>query len=306
MSNNDIINVEVVTDGQLREGSCGAIIWWSLREGAKLEEFNRRITEVLDPLMPAGKKMPRPRAVSKRAAMHRSLVGVLTNGLYRVLNATQMRSIVVHIGKTDQMLIQPESIWQLRIENDQVVEDLRDRSHINDGLADEFKRTYETTLNLIDVSDLSSWMTDCVDSVLQGISLRKSTGGTYFVPKENMSILRAMKQLLPEFGSQLYMVPAMPSADATEAVLDALNHEVVQTANTIEEELSSFDEKTQTRAFTNRLGKIVDLTERVKKFEGLMGGSLDILRAKLETLQVACTMRQLSASSDSDDDEAAA
>jgi len=296
MNHIDAESLSVVTDGKMQEGTCGAICWWSLREGADHEKLCKRIEEVLDVVY--GKQMPRPRPVSKRAAMHRSLVGVLSSGTLRVLNASQMRSIVVHVGKQVEgsNLIQPESIWQLRIDKDQVVEDLRNSEYITAAIVQDFQNTYNSVLKAVDVSDLSSWMVECIDTVMGGVSLRKSTGGTYFVSKENMPLLRALKQLLPEFGSQLFMVPALPSADATEAVLDALNHEINQSAEAIGEEIAAMTPDTQQRVFTSRLAKIEELTARAKKFEGLMGGSLDVIRDKLSTLQMACTMKQLEAS----------
>ena len=167
----------------------------------------------------------------------------------------------------------------------------------DDDTKKKVRDEYLAELSSLSTGDVSSWLLREMD-VAHALSLR-DTGGVYFVGRDSLreftSVVEALHQVS---GCRVHLVPAMHSSTAVQAFVDALIEEVQAFVTTTSNELPELKK----RALENRKDKIARMTEKVGKFEELLGTSLDDLRTQLTRLDGVTVAAAIAAISDDEDD----
>jgi hypothetical protein len=138
------------------------------------------------------------------------------------------------------------------------------------------KRTYAA-------SDLSAWLVRLAARELSSVALRER-GGVYFAPRDKIGTLRAIKRALARAGAHdIHEIPALRSAEAIAAILDAISREVATECATIDGEIAAGD--LGVRAARTRIGEIDALAEKVRRYEAILGRPLGDALARLSALR---------------------
>ena len=129
---------------------------------------------------------------------------------------------------------------------------------------------------------------------LGGIPLRPR-GGFYWIPEENMDRWRAVAKVAEDShsGNTISVMRTTADEESVDAICDALIHEVETNLSQIEEKLDSGD--LGERALTTQKLEVTQLDAQVRKFEKILGRTLDSLRDHVEVVEAHATMAVLAA-----------
>jgi hypothetical protein len=130
--------------------------------------------------------------------------------------------------------------------------------------------------------DLSSWLVDITTRQLHGIPL-KLRGGVYFVPKQSVELYARIARVLGRYGSSVTQIPAMTSAEALEAITEALQAEVEAVSEGVRQDLQK---GLGERALKTRENHASELLERVKAYSDILGTANQALVRKVEELRI--------------------
>lgn len=143
---------------------------------------------------------------------------------------------------------------------------------------------YDTQRANIMSIDVSLWMRRLVGE-MDGVPLR-ATGGIYFVPRDYMEMLHKAKAAIESVSPHVvHEIPAMHSAAAVSAVLDALQRETVDWLTETGGELAT---GIGMRAARTRIDSCEALMKKVAGYEKLLGCPLTGITSTLQN-----TRRQL-------------
>lgn len=131
-------------------------------------------------------------------------------------------------------------------------------------------------------TDISTWLiTQAVEC--DALSMRDS-GGVYFVPRHALDNWRKRADCLQEETTcKVYLVPALDSDEAVEAVMQALIDECTEFTNTLQTDLEVGE--LGERALETRGDRAKELLAKLSRYEALLGMSLDGVRTQLEEQQ---------------------
>lgn len=130
--------------------------------------------------------------------------------------------------------------------------------------------------------DTSNWLVRLAGA-MSGVPLR-DRGGVYFIPREAVAQLRAVKAALTEAGAKhcLYEIPAMHSAEAVSAVLDAVTVEANDFMTEIENAVNSGD--IGRKSAVTRGGELAELKSKVEAYSKLLGVSFTSVLGRIESV----------------------
>ena len=163
-------------------------------------------------------------------------------------------------------------------------------------LADSIRAAFKLAETEVPSDVIGLWLAQKVMPALTAVPLRDS-GGVYFVPKDQQIALNLIAKVLEaSSGHALHRIPAMRSADAVAAILDAIQAEAEKESAQLEADALSDD--LGPRAFRGRI-KVADaLRAKVESYETLLGSNLDALKERIEKLRAALTIAEVRAASD--------
>jgi hypothetical protein len=117
-------------------------------------------------------------------------------------------------------------------------------------------------------ADISSWLIDQARQC-DGVTLRES-GGVYFVPRDRLDEWQQRVEALhAETACHVYMVPAMDSQQALDAVVAALIAEATAFSGSLQTDLDSGD--LGERALKSRADQAKAHLEKLARYEQLLG-----------------------------------
>lgn len=150
------------------------------------------------------------------------------------------------------------------------------------GLTDYVKVSYARTRQELSAVDISAWLVDLVSRRLKGVPLR-DRGGVYFVPKQNVALLKQIKRALCSVTAHtVHEIPAMSSKEAIEAVLEAIRREASTVVAEIENETQG--DEVSRRVAGNRIAMLHELSAKVNGYERLLGVSLNSVTDRINAL----------------------
>lgn len=149
-------------------------------------------------------------------------------------------------------------------------------------LVPELRKAWHDHLGLVSADDAGTWLVKVVTR-LGGVRLR-DTGGVYFIPHDVVATWDALVAAVHEAtGHRVNSVPALRTEDAVSSILDALQQEAEKAALEMEEELA--EGNLTPKMAGRRQTRAERLEEKVARYEGLLGQSVEGLRARLERLR---------------------
>lgn len=138
------------------------------------------------------------------------------------------------------------------------------------SMVSEIRARFEHHKETVAAADIGTWMV-WVCRKLGAVSLR-ATGGVYFVPRTTVEKFHAVKAaVLGAAAHKLFEIPALKSADAVSAILEAVQAEVDAVAEELRGELEQG--LTQRKART-RTENLAALAEKVASYERLLGSPM--------------------------------
>lgn len=257
--------------------TAGVIVWWRLVGGIDVTalraawEAQHLNTEWLpgDPTP----KVAVQRAVAEQRGSHR-LVRQMAGGKWLVVderenldgdNLVYETDLKVHVNEVGRIEIAPA----------------------DHGQAETLRVRFEHYKNVIVQADVSAWLVGLMPQC-SAVGLR-DTGGIYFVPRFAMALWgRMLAALRTSSPHVISCVPAMRSAEAMDALTEAVTQEARRAADVLERELE--DATLGKRALEHRVESMDDLKAKVEAYEDLMGRSLETLHTGIDQLRAQLTM----------------
>lgn len=178
--------------------------------------------------------------------------------------------------------------------------ELRDDGALNLTGSDRFLELLPSEYNLqrgvISSQDIGSWLCKKL-AALDAVSLRP-TGGFYFLPQHQVQKWERISRALRKCSRHtVFGLPAMKSAGAVEAILQAITNDTESALQKIDEAIPTAGK----RSLESREKETAALLDRVSKYEALLGMKLDGLKEVLERTRQAVATAMLMASSGDDD-----
>ncbi len=240
----------------------GAVVYWTMSGDDDLAKLREEWTKAELP----EEWLPTP--PSPKAALGRAAKDLQTK--QRLIRQDPKGGwSVVHEGVKDG-----ELGYQLGVrvhlsgtEDQEVVADPEtlDREHAQEDF-ERVKIEFARVRSTVGAVDASGWLIQMARR-LRGVSLRDS-GGVYFIPKGDVDRFRAVRDALKAASaSRVFMIPAMRSADAVAAVLDAVKRESEELA---QETRDVFTDQLGHRAARTRVELLDALIKKIEGYEKLL------------------------------------
>jgi hypothetical protein len=254
------------------QATAGAIVYWNKNGLMRLDRLTAAWQEAgLDPaLLP---EMPTPE-MALRLACHEQAER------HRLVRATKTGFAIVDERDAEVGAIDPLR-YAVRVE---VTLSSIKRPHFagtdwsNGTLAQDIITAYDRVLDEVAPSTMSGWLVDQAYR-LQGVALR-DTGGFYFIPAHRAAEWRAVASAVSSASAfKMYEIPALPSEQAVQAVLDALIAETTDKLNHMTEELNA---GISVRAMTARQEKCARMNEKLAAYDALLGDALATIKRQIE------------------------
>lgn len=260
---------------------AGALVYWRLEGSLDPQEL-----EVLwaKAELPAG-LLPAPPAPS--TALQRAMKGLTSKRtLVRPLDGRGALALVAERADKDDLEHHVTLKVRLDAANRPIFEPAEHK------LAPMIREEYDRQLDLCSAQDIGTWLCVVVRK-FDGVGLREG-GGFYYIPADQLARWDAAVAAIRRISAhQLFQIPAMRSDEAVAAILDALEQEATTEAKRMEDELASAT--LGGRALTGRVSHCEAVEAKIGRYEALLGGSLETLRARLETLRGALAVAAIQA-----------
>jgi hypothetical protein len=152
---------------------------------------------------------------------------------------------------------------------------------------------FDRHLASLATTDISEWLSHLAD-YLRAVPLR-DRGGVYFIPRHNVAEWDRMVAVIKAVsGHHVAGIPALQSADAVEAILDAVEAEAEAEVARIEDKLGGGE--LGARALKTQIAHSEAVEAKMSEYESLLGdGRLDRIRERLGALQANLAAAALAA-----------
>jgi len=290
----------VVVVPQGAEGA-GAVVWWTLSGHVEVEGFKaawaaQGLDEALLPDLPSA-------ATALRRAVY-ALKGPST--LVRSLDKSTSKWAIVEESRVDKAIVALGGTVTGPLKYDvECVVSRNEDDTLSFEPATEFTDThplvmqvrgaYEQAKGQHDHADIGSWLSRLVRKV-DAVPLRER-GGVYFVPRDQVETLNKMRAALrAASANSIQTVPAMRNDDAVEAILDAVRREAQDEAQGMQDDLmaGTFGQK----GLEARAERCAAAMGKVRRYEHLLGVSMESLIVQIGDLQAALAAAALLATAD--------
>ncbi len=277
----------VVTE---QSSTCGAVVYWSLAGGVNISALEDACrARDLNPS--ALFSAPTPERALTRAirtlADRSHIVRQLPDGTGWALVAEK---------QVDAKASDYATTMRAYIEKDGSIA-IEPKGHPD---AERLMDAFDASLTSLDAGILADVLINTCRA-LRAVSLRPM-GGVYFLPSDKLESFNAIASAIEEAsGSHVWQLPAMRSEDAARAILAAVAEEAEHEVSRMEAELeesSAGSVPLGARAISTREARAAALRAKVAEYEGLLGGSLDAVRERLERAQAALAAAALAAASE--------
>jgi hypothetical protein len=268
--------------------TAGAIVWWRLSGGVLIDDLEEAWADAglnldLLPSTPTGITALR-RAIQEYQGEHR---------LVRKLGDRSGYAIVSEIAEGRELDYNVDTrvvLGQSGLEFSWASQDFE--AYI--------EASYAAHLSELSPSDVGSWLVKRLEAC-DGVKLR-DTGGIYFVPHTTIAGWRIIAGAVQDASSHVvFEVPALRNETAVEAILDAISQEAKTEADRLAEDM--LQDKLGARALNNRAELCSQMREKLRRYEGLLGRSLETFSERFEDLGEQLTVAALKAQSKSEKEE---
>ena len=268
-----------VTDERLRD-ACGTIVWWRLSGGIDLA----RLTEAwkASGLDPAWLPEPPSADVALHRAMceHRTsthLVRALKNGWALVQERVEGSGDDEKLRYTELVRASLNKVGRPHVVGAYDLEPVVEARYHN-----RIDQDFDHYSNTLTQADLPAWLSRMMTRV--NATTLRPTGGVNFVPRTSLATWEKVVGALHAASShKVFGVPAMPTADALDAIMDAIEQEAQGEIEAIEEQLIESD--LGVRALHGRITKTERINDKLSEYEDLLGRRSTAMHEKIEKLR---------------------
>jgi hypothetical protein len=267
-------NLMIVPD--FKHETAGVVTWWKLSGGLNLDALTKAWSDYgLDPALlpeiPSGEVALR-RAMNEQAEK-RILVRPLTEGKLALVQEDVDGD---NLSTSTLLVASVSKLGTLKVEN---------KAGLHQPTAsrvDKLKADFEFFSENITQQDVSGWLCKVMKN-LQAVSLRES-GGIYFVPTFAMAQFTAVVSALHDASAHtVHQIPAIPTAEALDAITSAITEEAEKAVAAIEADLQGGN--LGKRALETRTNLANDVEQKLAAYENLLNSRNDGLHKKLEDLR---------------------
>lgn len=153
---------------------------------------------------------------------------------------------------------------------------------------DKVRELFDEHAKHVSPEDMSAWLVNRIPK-FDGVAMR-ATGGVYFIPHVHRPALDGMVQAIRAATRHVfYRIPAIHEADdasrsdVVQAILDSIEAEAKAEAEAMEQDLANA--KYGARGYQHRIERTDTVEQKIGRYEALVGGKLDGIRERLETLR---------------------
>jgi hypothetical protein len=256
--------------------STGAVVYWSLAGDLDLGVLGSNWEGINPDWIPS---KPSTKAAFSRAAKDEQNRRILVRS--HVDGGYQFVAEIAHADKPLEYIVGPRLVLNAA---DKVVFSEDSAAFANRSasvaLLDRVTLAYEKACETVDSKDVSVWLTG-ICKALNAVSLR-ATGGVYFIPRDSIDLWHKIKGAVSVSSAhKVFEIPALKSDDAIQAILEAINSEVMDMDTAIRGEIL---DGIGARKAANRVNEIGDLIKKIAGYEKLLSKTLTGPRETLDKL----------------------
>lgn len=262
-------------------GEAGGTVWWTLRGSVKIDDLAQAWRDFgLDPQW-----LPALPSIEKRLGRAVERVATPSARQDRVLARPVSRAghwalVLEEVQGSDASATVSHST-ALTVRVAKGVVEYSDPYH---PLASRVADAFAAQEGLLDRDDLAIWLVDVLRGRLYGTRLRPR-GAPYYLLPAHLSVWRQVCDAVRKAGAgDCYTLPTLRGEEATRAVLDALVRDVTDEADDYRDAIAG---GVGARALRARVKDCDGLLSRISQYEGLLGGALDGIRARVQEVQDA-------------------
>lgn len=266
--------------------TAGAIVWWALSGAVDVDRLRQAWEAAgLDPSNVPDAPAP---SVALRRAVHELSE---SRRLARPLEGRKGYSLVAERASGETLDYAQE--LTATVDDDGILS-IAPWDHT---LASELRAAYHRNREALTIPDISKLLIDFCDA-LGAVGLRER-GGMYFVPNAKVNAYRAAARVLRAVSSHVcYEVPAMRSAEAVAAILDAVKREAAQAQAELEAILDAAE--VGERGLRSKVRDVEALERKVAAYEDLLGESMPAIHTRLSDLRARLAEAAIVAAAEKD------
>lgn len=270
--------------GSMKVG--GGVIFWSLAEWTDHAALKTGLTD-------AGFADFAPPARAPITALKDALVDVLGGSCVLIRPLASKDGFVVVREDRGEEDNNYATLMQAKVGEDGLLlfRPLNDKAR-------EVVESYNRHIGYVSAGSVASSLVKIMGGL--GKTTLRETGGLYWLPdhmlKQWEAVARATEVAACKGTSRLYLLRHLMDADACRAIRDAVQTEILAEAKRLEAELVDPTVDLGERALSHRGRLCIDLKDRIKSFEELLGESLASLHQAVdgvETALAAAALRDL-------------
>lgn len=278
MTKTDIV---AVTDAQ--RGQAGAIVLWRLSGELDFDRLSAAWARegLEEGLLPT---RPSPEVALRRAVREQEGPRLLVRSLpsragYALVDVREVQDPDAPLAFDVGLLV--------RLDGSKTGLEFNGHQHQH-RLAGPIGEEFRACLRRIEAEDTGLWLADLVKRVARAVPLR-DTGGVYFVPQESVELWGKISACVREASDTFFAeVPAMTSAKAVAAILDAVTREAAGQIEGVEADIQkALAERggMGARAVRTRLSACAALEAKLATYESLLDTRLEDVRGRLVGLR---------------------
>jgi hypothetical protein len=272
-------------------GSCGAIVWWSLSGQLRLSDLyetleGAMLPEDIRPKAPSAEQAVL-RAVESTCTPVQELVTVKKRRIWEV----ETRRVVSDAGAKHDTVAHDKTL--------RIVLGEDGKYSIAPWAADDVDAELQAETassrvaeygEILLASDVSSWLIGTIAPKCLAVSLRQ-TGGFYFIPRDRVDLWREATAALESCSAhRVSFLPALQNEDATRTILAAVEAEASSLFAQFDEYLLG---ECSTRGLNSIERQLQAQAEKLDAYSKLLGQAMSGLDVNIQNLRAAVTAARL-------------
>jgi hypothetical protein len=253
---------------------AGKVIWWSLSGDVRISEINAALD---DAGLPEEYRLKQP---SSGKRIERTLKQVAFKGQI-VRPGKKGGYVLISEGQDaggDNAYSQELRVWT-EVQDMTEVLCLSDEAH---SKADIVREVFAHHSEVVATPDVSNWLSTFVIKNVSAVSLR-NTGGYYFIPSGDLPLWGKIQRVLEQVSQhEIYDLPAHTKATAMRAVMKAVMEEAELALSLVAE---AAETNMNRRGIASRSDELDALTEKLIKYEDILGVTLGVLKDRAKGLK---------------------
>lgn len=260
---------------------AGRTVWWTLHGAVSVIDFEEACARAgLDHDLP---KQPEAKTHLARAmeAQRQNTIEGRGRCLRRPLEVSGAYALVLEDAEGDDLSYSIDIRAAIDRDGQQLVIEPD-----NTPAAGALRSEYYRQRSILTADDIGKWMLRALHgSEIEAVTLREC-GGLYFVPNRSLAAWSKYVRVLHEVTAhKVHEMPALPSDETVNVLLDALTREATKLVGQVTQDLEEETKPKGIRALQTSIRKLEDMKAKLAKYNDMLGVKLPEIEDNLTSVR---------------------